>query len=99
MTHTSDIVEIVARWAWGDDWREGLHPDHEDRQRAKVAALLDQIAPAAEARERQAVEAEREACARMVDPPLSKRGGNVGIWRRRLMAIAAAIRARGQGEG
>ncbi len=35
---------------------------------------------------------ERERCAKLADPPLMHRKGNVGLWRRRRAQIAADIR-------
>ena len=69
-----------------------------------LSLLLDQQfgTPCEQIRHRQeldaAVAAEREACAKIVDPPLMHRKGRIGLWRKRRAEMAWTIRARALGE-
>ena len=63
-----------------------IEADREERD----PAMRRMIAEA----EQRGAEREREACARLADPPLAHRKGKPGIWRQRRAKIAASIRER-----
>lgn len=78
-----ELVAAVRK----QNWKAGgcLSMDNDEAE-----AMLTALAAAVRAEE-------REACAKIADPPLMHRAGRIGLWRTRRAAIATAIRERGNG--
>lgn len=84
-----DLVRRLREYRPRNEWGDGVHHVICDESADAIVDLQRQLA--------EAVAKEREACARIADPPFMHRKGAPGLWRRRRAAIAAAIRDRGNG--